>query len=285
MSELSTPRNDLARPRQMSAEILEHREVAPLHFKMRIRVGEVAGSIKAGQFLHVLPRGGGVRDPLLRRAFSIMSTSGDSVELLYKVMGLGTAWLSHLAVGDSVNVILPLGHPFAALPARAVLVGGGVGVPPMVMLASTHTATTEKLEAIVGARTRHDLIGVSEFAAMGITAEVSTDDGSAGHHGRVTDLLEARLQSATDAMPTVYSCGPFLMLRAVAALCERYAAPCQVSLEENMPCGVGICNGCVVPVIGAGDDYGRYRRICVEGPVVWAHEIDWAHLSAAAACH
>jgi len=269
-------------PRRIIATVTEHREVAPQHFKLRLAIGELAGTIHAGQFVHVLSRSATVSDPLLRRAFSIMSVGADSIEVLFRIVGQGTAWLSQLTVGAQVDLLLPLGKPFAPLAADSILVGGGVGVPPLVMLASTRNE--EQVRAIVGARTANDLIGLPEFETFGVSVEVSTDDGSAGHHGRVTDLLEPHLQTA-GTKPTVYTCGPFAMLKAVATMCQKYEARCQVSLEENMPCGVGICNGCVVPVNGAGDDYGRYRRICVDGPVVWADEIDWNHLSLGGSCH
>jgi len=305
----------VAPPRQIVATVVEHQEVAPAHYKMRIAAADIAAGAQAGQFVHVLPRNITTRDPLLRRAFSIMAVTDDDITILYRIMGRGTAWLSTLDAGSNVNLIGPLGKPFAPLSESAILVGGGVGVPPLVMLASTATTgttatgvetatpiasrgdaktpapehrepgtTQPNLVAIVGARTHHDLIGLAEFEQLGVPVLTSTDDGSAGHHGRVTDLLEAQLTNKSECL-VVYSCGPFAMLRAVAALCQKYNVPCQVSLEENMPCGVGICNGCVVPVVGSGDDYGRYRRICVDGPVAWAHEIDWEHLAAAAACY
>ena len=274
---------------RLIAAIVEHREVAPFHHKMQLRVGAMAAAAQAGQFVHILPRAVTTCDPLLRRAFSIMSVGIDTIDILYRIMGVGTSWLSTLRAGDEVDLIGPLGRPFTLPPNDAILVGGGVGVPPLVMLASACKAIS-KSTAIVGARSRNDLIGLTEFEELGVTVEVSTDDGSFGHHGRVTDLLEDKLESLSTTRnsgtgPTVYTCGPFAMLRAVAGLCRRYDVPCQVSLEENMPCGIGICNGCVVPVVGAGDDYGRYRRICVEGPVTWAHEIDWDHLSAGATCY
>jgi len=182
--------------------------------------------------------------------------------------------------------------PFALLAPHALLVGGGVGVPPLSMLASQYAVNPSldqqhHVVALIGARTKNELLCLGDFERYGVEYEVATDDGSAGCHGLVTHLLEKRLRhdQRDTELPTVYSCGPLPMLRSVAALCERYHVACQVSLEENMPCGVGVCNGCVVPVTGAGDDYGRYRRICVEGPVLWAHEVDWSHYPRPASCH
>ena len=262
-------------PSQFLAPIIAHEEVAPLHFRMRLEAPQLAREALAGQFVHVLPRDGSLSDPLLRRAFSILSVEGDTFELLYRVMGRGTRQMSSWAVGQQVDVIGPLGRPFAPLAAHSILVGGGVGVPPMAMLA----ARTERKQvtALIGARNADDVLCREDFERLNVPCEVATQDGSLGHHGLITDLLEHHLQQAVKEDTAVYTCGPLPMLRAVAALCERFAIPCQVSLEENMPCGVGICNGCVAPVIGGGDDYSRYRRICIDGPVCWAHEIDWTH--------
>jgi dihydroorotate dehydrogenase electron transfer subunit len=291
---------------QTVATITEHIEVAPRHFRLRFAAPSVAEAAKAGQFVHVLPRSYRSVDPLLRRAFSILAAQADAVDILYRVEGRGTWQMSQLHVGDTVDVLGPLGRAFTPSH-RAILVGGGVGVPPLAMLAAQqHTAlqaedlrssprteiATARMEALVGARTKDELICLGIFASRGVPVQVATDDGSAGLHGLVTELLAQHLRqiaatgtipvsaiptgaaSAEDA-PTVYACGPLAMLRAVAALCAEFEVPCQVSLEENMPCGVGVCNGCVVRVAEAGDDYGRYKRICIEGPVMWAHEISW----------
>ena len=218
--------------------------------------------------------------PLLRRAFSIMRVEDDEFEIFYRVQGAGTALLSRKISGEQVDVLAPLGKPFAPMQSAAILVGGGVGVPPLVMLAQQEIkeghADSESLRVLAGARSEMEVIGESDFAALGLPLHICTDDGSAGERGLVTAPLQRSLEEADEvAMPTVYACGPLPMLRAVARLCKKYAAPCQVSLEENMPCGVGVCNGCVVRVLGASDNYGSYRRICVEGPAMWAHEVDW----------
>src|SRR5690606_34217320 len=134
------------------------------------------------------------------------------------------------------------------------------------------------------------LLCQAEFRAAGVTCQVATDDGSRGHHGFVTDLLQDHLEQVDCAATTVYSCGPLPMIGAVAALCRRFQTRCYVSLEEAMPCGVGVCNGCVVPVhsavknsqesgtVEAPDPFSSYRRICVEGPVVDASELNWEKL-------
>jgi dihydroorotate dehydrogenase electron transfer subunit len=214
----------------------------------------------------------------LRRAFSIAATQDDTFDIVYRVEGRGTTLLSRHQRGDIMDVLGPLGVPFAPPAAHNILVGGGVGVPPLAMLAAQHRADpTYSMTGIIGARSKDYLVCVDDLEQNGIAVSIATDDGSVGTQGRVTELLEPMLDRLLPGAerPLVYSCGPLLMLRAVAKLCATYNVPCQVSLEESMPCGVGVCNGCVVPLLHATDDYGAYRRICVDGPVMWAHEIAW----------
>jgi dihydroorotate dehydrogenase electron transfer subunit len=261
---------------QRTTPILSQREVAPHHYRVKFRSAEITSQARAGQFVHILPCGKASYDPLLRRAFSILSIEEDTFEILYRVEGRGTAQMSRWREDDSADVIGPLGNGFMALPSlpqRAILVGGGVGVPPMAMLASTKVEGQD-VKALIGARSAREVLCQDDFTQYAVPVNVATDDGSMGHHGFVTDLLRRELESESKA--TVFACGPFAMLRAVAMLCAQFNVPCQVSLEENMPCGIGVCNGCVVAVNSDGDDYGRYRRICVEGPVLWSHEIDWS---------
>ena len=260
-------------------EIIEHREEMRQHFRLRMRSVRVAEEARAGQFAHVLTQDVSF-SPLWRRAFSIMRVDGDAFELFYRVQGQGTLLLSRKRAGETVDVLAPLGKAFAPMQGEAILVGGGVGVPPLMMLAQQEIkegrAVSGSMRVLAGARSAMEVIGQSDFAALGLPLHICTDDGSAGEHGLVTAPLQRYLEEAGEgAIPTVYACGPLPMLRAVARLCERNGVPCQVSLEENMPCGIGVCNGCVVRVKGAADDYGSYRRICVEGPAMWAHEVDW----------
>ena len=264
-------------------------EVRPGYWRMILIAPQIASPARAGHFVHVLPHAPKNEtssfDPLLRRAFSVLSSHGENeIEILFRVEGRGTRLLSGFTTGDIVDLLGPLGVPFVTAPENAILVGGGVGVPPMVMLAAQEKreGRGENMQMILGARTAQDIICENDFEQCGVPVHIATDDGSVGQRGRVTDVLEPMLASRADMSThntVVYACGPLPMLRAVAALCERFGVRCQVSLEEAMPCGVGVCNGCVVPVREAKDDFGAYRRICVEGPVAWSDEIDWTRLT------
>ncbi len=265
--------------RQLRARIRSKREVARHHFAFAIECAHVAQTARPGQFVHILPcartgesDGSWSFDPLLRRAFSVMDVRGDEFDVLFRVEGRGTALLARANEGDWLDLIGPLGNGFSLHKARqsAVLVGGGVGVPPMVLTARTLKERGVDILMLLGARSAGDVLCEEHFSNL----EIATDDGSRGHCGRVGDLLELCLQSEPPDM--VFACGPYPMLRAVAGLCAAKSVACEVSLEENMPCGIGVCNGCVVPMREPhGGEYGRFRRICVDGPACDGQEINW----------
>ena len=289
--------------RQVLATVVTNHNVAPQHFLLSLQTPTIARVAQAGQFVHVLARAASSRDPLLRRAFSIMEAQNEQIKILFRASGSGTLHLSGVGVGDKLDILGPLGQPFDqtlfhvkhqhGVAPRPILVGGGVGVPPMVFLGKTFKENRFNPLMLIGARGSDEVLAFSNFEALEVETQIATEDGSLGHAGRVTELLEAALQSLmpaptclgqSDAPAVIYACGPIPMLRAVAAIAVRYKVPCQVSLEENIPCGIGVCNGCVVAMKQKDDsldaaqeasEYGRYRRICVAGPAVWASEIDW----------
>lgn len=282
-------RNANIAPRvQTQALVTSRREVAPRHFELSLLCPRVAHRARAGQFVHILPQSHASGenaswsfDPLLRRAFSVMDVAGDEFHILFRVEGRGTALLSRAGVSEWLDLIGPLGNGFSISQVkpgqRALLVGGGVGVPPMVLAARELKARAVAVEVLIGARSAPDVLCEAQFAALDVALQVATDDGSRGHTGRVDALLLSALEE--DPQARVFACGPFPMLRAVASLCAWKNVHCEVSLEENMPCGIGVCNGCVVATLATsdliGDDYGRYKRICVHGPACDAREIDW----------
>jgi len=270
------------------ALLLEKREVAPRHYEFRLRCHAIASTAQAGQFVHVLPTpraqeeaDGWSFDPFLRRAFSIMDTEGDEFTVLFRVEGRGTATLAKAREGDWIDILGPLGRGFSlghTAPSRTtILVAGGVGVPPMVLTARRLTEQGEEIQVIIGARSSGEVLCVSRFEALGLKPLICTEDGSLGEQGRVDAPLREALESKTQSR--VMACGPWPMLRAVALLCAKEEVACQVSLEENMPCGVGVCNGCVVPTVARAEDisgdYGHYKRACVYGPVCDAKEMAW----------
>jgi dihydroorotate dehydrogenase electron transfer subunit len=206
--------------------------------------------------------GGEEQRPLLARAFSIARRRAGESHYLLEDVGPGTRRLCELRAGERVWALGPLGRGFRAPQEgrHAILVGGGVGIAPLAILQDVLQAPTVVL---LGFRDRERAQG----AALLDGARVATDDGSSGHHGRVTDLLAASLDR--DPQAVVYACGPAAMLEAVRAICAARAVPAQLALEAGMACGFGACFGCVVPRRGGG-----YLRVCVDGPVLDAAELE-----------
>jgi dihydroorotate dehydrogenase electron transfer subunit len=225
---------------------------------------------QAGQFymLRAAERWGGGEDerPFLPRAFSVLRAPPGELHFLLEDVGPGTNRLCELQPGQELRVLGPLGHGFEA-PAdgrRPVLAGGGVGIAPLAIL---QDQLAEPVTVLLGFRDRAHARGAELLRA----AKVATDDGSVGHHGLVTDLLRPEL----DADVRVYACGPPPMLEAVRRLCAEHGVPGELALESGMACGFGACFGCVVPT------HDGYLRLCVDGPVLSADDLDHVELAGA----
>ena len=216
---------------------------------------------------------------LLRRAFAIYDVKerglyGGTVTFIFAVHGKGTAWLSGRRKGDKLDVVGPLGKPFPLPkdPLTATLVGGGYGTAPLLPLATALRERGCRVDFVLGAATADRLFGTLDAKRIGQTLSVTTDDGSAGERGRVSDVLPGVLAKSRSDL--VYACGPMGMLRAVADQAAEHGVPSQVAVEESMACGIGVCMTCVLPVVG---DDGRTRmvRSCVEGPVFLGERVRW----------
>lgn len=250
-------------------ELILNEEAKPEHFAARILAPEVACAARPGQFLHVLVSPEPA--PLLRRPISISRVNREAgwVEMVYRVVGEGTAILSRTKTGVALDVMGPMGTPFRPADTGShVLVGGGVGIPPMLFLGEELLSAGGKIVPILGGRTSEHVLCESGFAAIGLDPRICTDDGSAGRTGLVTDLLEDALVDGAPA--TVYACGPIPMLRAVARVARKHNRPSQVSFEARMACGVGACLSCVIPTIAG------YQRVCTEGPAFDGETVDWS---------
>jgi NAD(P)H-flavin reductase len=209
--------------------------------------------------------GGEDERPFLPRAFSFLEARDGRVSFMFEDVGPGTRRLAELGAGEGLWLTGPLGTGFAPPEdgRRAILAGGGVGLPPLAAWAAELRRTGAEAAVLLGFRdARH-----AEAARLAPGASVATDDGSAGHHGLVTDLLVAELDR--DPRAVVYACGPPGMLEAVRALCAARAVPAQLALEAGMACGFGACFGCVVPLAAGG-----YARVCVDGPVIAGERLD-----------
>lgn len=248
--------------------VVEREALGAETFRLRLRPPQPFGA-QPGQFVMVKVAAG--IDPLLRRPLSIhrahLGTSGD-FELLFRAAGAGTRALSLVRPGEHLAVLGPLGRGFRSCARPPVLVGGGIGVAPLLFFAETLLAQGLRPTLLLGAKRDRDLLCHDDFACLAVPFRIATEDGSKGETGFVTRLLEHELASTPHS--AVYACGPVPMLAAVAALCAHHAVPCQVSLEAHMACGVGACLGCVIP-----GTHGPSLRVCHEGPVFDASDVKW----------
>jgi dihydroorotate dehydrogenase electron transfer subunit len=267
-------------PLQVAGQLLSSRRVGAYHHLTLVAPG-IAERTRPGQFV-ALATGGADTGLSLRRAFSVYKVSsrgvyGGTVEVVLAVHGAGTEWLAAQHPHTPVDVVGPLGRPFSLPrdPVSATLVGGGYGSAPLFGLADALRGRGCRVDFVLGAATADRLFGVLDAKRMASTVAVTTDDGSAGLHGRVTDALPGVMAAAhTDV---VYACGPMAMLRAVTEVAADRGVVAQCAVEESMACGIGVCMTCVLPVIG-DDGRTRMARSCVEGPVFPGDRVRWSEV-------
>jgi dihydroorotate dehydrogenase electron transfer subunit len=241
---------------------------------------DIARQAAPGQFLMVKVAAG--THPLLRRPFSIHNRDGASLSLFFKITGEGTALLAEKKPGEILDILGPLGQGFdlalgagnnrrtAVAPALAV--GGGRGIAPLYFLAQELRAAGRPLKILYGGRTASDLPLGDKFKAAGFDLACSTDDGSFGFKGLVTDLLKNELNPAQPAS-VIYACGPEPMLPMIAGMAAAARVPAQLSLESHMGCGFGACWGCVKKIRRNGEE--SWVKVCEDGPVFPAEEVVW----------
>jgi len=246
-------------------EIIENTLLTDAVYSITVVSRELARESAAGQFIHI--KCGEAR--LLRRPISISCVRGDKVNFVFEAKGKGTQWLSERDPGHKLDILGPLGNGFTMPEGKLLIVGGGVGTPPMLFAAES---AKNSVTAILGFRDAGRVILVDEFKAVCDNVYVTTDDGSVGIHGAVTKPLDELIKSGE--YETVMSCGQIPMQKAVAEMCGQYGVPCQVSLEERMGCGVGACLVCACATISNGIE--QMSRVCVDGPVFDSRQVVWA---------
>jgi len=269
-------------PRRLDhrARVVAVEEVARRTWRLELHCPALAAEVKPGQFVMIEARPGD--DPYLRRAFSVSdvlpgpSGNPDRIVLYIAVIGAGTAALAKRLPGEEAAVLGPLGRPYdLGDPAKPlVLVGGGIGTAPFPLVARARRAAGAKgvLSALFGFRDAGAVCLVKEMEALGCPVVLCTDDGSAGKKGRVTEHLAPLLAPGA----SILACGPNPMFTSLAAFLQGRSVPCQVSTEEPMACGYGLCFGCVVPVKeGSGI---RWAKSCTEGPTFPIEAIAWDHV-------
>jgi dihydroorotate dehydrogenase electron transfer subunit len=266
----------VVKPANRDAPLVAKETLGGAYVLLTFRHPEVAAQARAGQF--VMIKAGSSAEPPLRRPFSILDIdpAAGTFRIFLKVIGGGTRALADLREGEVAQCLGPLGTPFEppAPDREALLVAGGYGIAPFHLFCRELRTAGRTARVFHGGRTAGDLQLGDAFDALGVPLVAATDDGTLGHHGRVTEPLDAHLGTHGGAFE-VYACGPDPMLHAVARVAARRAVPAQVSLDPWMGCGVGTCLGCVVWMQSAVDARPHYRCACTEGPVFDAREVVW----------
>ena len=262
-------------PVRSVCEIISRRR-SGAYWSLTFSAPEIAQRAKPGQFVEIAV---GAPGTLLRRPFSIarvtsQGPTGGTVEVVFDAHGPGTEWLTTVPEHGTVDVVGPLGSSFPTpnRPMTCLLIGGGYGVAPMFFLCDVLTKAGMRVDMIVGAADAdriHDAITAKRSAS---TVTFTTEDGSMGETGRVTDVMHDVLDRTKAGV--VYACGPNPMLAAVSAIAAERDLPCQVAVEEHMACGVGVCWTCVMPN-RAKDGTVRMKRSCIDGPVFTGRRIAW----------
>ena len=255
---------------EQTVQIISNERDTDLYFRLVVRAPRIAPLVQPGQFAHVriLP----MKDALLRRPFSIYQVAGETFSILYKAAGKGTEVLSRMRPGEELSVIGPLGHGFTVPQPGSetpLLIAGGYGMAAMYLLAQR---SPQKGIVFVGGRRRVDILCKEEFHALGWDVRVTTEDGTHGEKGLVTQPLLSELRRSTTGRK-LFACGPTPMLKAVGKIAADFNVPAELSMDEHMCCGVGVCLTCVIPV-KVGDGW-EYQRTCTEGPVFDSRQIEW----------
>ena len=266
----------------VAGQIVQNRELVPRHFSMSVKLSVSFATPLPGQFVMVR-----IKDriePLLGRPFSVYAFDREEttpvIELLYRIAGKGTLALSRLKPGEHLDVLGPLGHGFDIFPEmkKVVLLAGGIGIVPLSFVASHYRnlllSDRLKIVSYLGAKSAGHIVGMDRLQEVCTEVKISTDDGSRGYHGFVTESLAGDMESYLRGDSIIYACGPSAMMKRLAELLKDQTIPCQVSLEERMACGIGACLGCAIHVKAAGDKT-RYGCACQEGPVFNIRDIVW----------
>ena len=249
-------------PVQKICKILSVEKLNEDAISLWLEAGEMAETAQVGQFINI-KCGEGL---LLRRPISICRVEGSKLNVVYEVRGEGTLWMSKRQPGEELDVLGPLGHGFTYPDGKVLVVGGGIGVPPML---NTAIKAPQGAIACIGFRNKDKVMLAKEFEDCCEQVYLSTDDGSLGVHSYVAGIVDTALTEHPE-IKAVMACGPKIMLKTVFAAAKAHGVPCQVSLEERMGCGVGACLVCACKMAG-----GEHKHVCKDGPVFDAEEVSW----------
>jgi len=266
--------------------VLTHKKYGEHYHSLTVVAPDIGEKVRPGQFVNI--KCGDNRDYILRRPFSIHRVHkrggwASTIEIVFDVRGPGTQYLSALRTHAAMDLVGPLGRGFALPKRRAhcLLVGGGIGAAPLFFLADELRDEGHRVDVILGARSAGHLLNHIDARRLASVCRITTEDGSQGDTGRVTDVLDETIERCGSEV--VYACGPHPMLAAVSAICAQRKVYIQVAVEELMACGYGVCMTCVMPVRrtarkaqgGQTEDELIYARSCIEGPVFNGASVMW----------
>ncbi|MBQ8697655.1 MAG: dihydroorotate dehydrogenase electron transfer subunit [Schwartzia sp.] len=249
----------------LDTEILWNRQVGTDVYELTVQGRAWVSQAKPGQFLHIRIYSG---DVFLRRPFGIADSDEREghLTMYYRVAGKGTRTMTTLKRGDVVNCLGPLGHGFSLNAKRPLLVGGGMGLAPLLLLTKHFQG---EADVLMGGRNREELFWEKLFKPYAHNIFIATDDGSLGTKGFTTELLPNILQN--EEYDCIYTCGPEIMMRGIAKIATHHEISCQVSMEKRMACGLGACLSCVCDTANE-----ERKKICKDGPVFWAQDVFFA---------
>lgn len=264
----------------ITVKILSKQEVVPTIYLMRLRAPEIAQNALPGQFIHI--KCSKVNYPLLRRPLSIHRIDKEKGEIyiLFQVVGESTKLLAQNEVGDDLDIIGPIGNGFNIYPEsrKIMIVGGGIGVAPLLALCEESIRQGKEVRVLIGALRKELVVREESFKVLGAKVDVATNDGSYKYKGLVTDLLERIIKEGWLA-DQIFACGPKLKLKKIVEVSLDAHIACQVSLEERMACGIGACLGCVCKIKTKDKEKDKvkheYKRVCVDGPIFEGSEVVW----------
>ncbi len=262
----------------LEAPVLQRIVLPRDNFLLELEAPSMAPEIRPGQFVMAAPCDGlSLPNPLLKRALAVYSVAGKDgapsrIRLLLKVVGDGTRRLANAHPGSILGLVGPLGNGFDLEAGKGrinLILAGGIGIASVLLLAEQLARAGEVVELLYGARSERDLVGISDFEKLDIPVLVTTEDGSRGEKGLITEGLKRCLERFPREHLNLYTCGPNPMMQAVSRLAVEHGIPCQISVETKMACGFGVCLGCSIKTLDS------YRLACTHGPVFQAETFVW----------
>lgn len=256
--------------KQHSVSVLNQIQIASDIYQIELKALDLARQCQAGQFVHLKVSDG--IDPLLRRPFSIHRRNLDSgtITLLYRVVGKGTQIMHSTPQGCGFDILGPLGNPFELRKnfSHALIVAGGMGIAPVFFLIDALLENNKSVELLWGTRKKEEFFQLDALRKAGVQIHLATEDGSMGHSGLVTELIKPHLENHTDSLQG-FACGPYRMLKEIQCCIKDTDSEWQVSMEERMACGVGVCQGCAVSTPSG------FKMVCSDGPIFNLSEIQF----------